>query len=275
MLDHEDTEPTAARKASPRTSRGWVLITGASSGIGAALAKHFAASDYDLVLTARRESNLRDVKDSIRSGNNIEIVKCDLAEASGARHLADAIEAKGIEIDILVNNAGIAASGSFHKLDETEICDLMSLNILALTNLTRHYIPSMIRRGSGRILNVASVAAFQPVPSMSLYAASKAFVLSLTESLSEELRGTGVSVTALCPGLTRTEMVDPLHAADIPPFLMSSADQVAKEGFDALMAKEVTRIPGFANQAAVAWAQHQPRWLIRRLGGFFSRFNSN
>ena len=149
------------------------------------------------------------------------------------------------------------------------------MNILALARLTRHYLPTMISKGSGRILNVASVAAFQPVPSMSLYAASKAFVLSLTESLSEELKGTGVSVTALCPGLTKTEMVSQLQAQDIPPFLMSSTDQVAKEGFDALMAKEVIRIPGLANQAAVTWAQHQPRWLIRGLGGILSNFNPN
>ncbi len=254
-------------------SRGTVLVTGASSGIGAALAKQFANNDYDLVMTARRELNLEQLKDSIDTGNNIEIVKCDLSQTGGVSALTRAIEDRGIEIDILVNNAGIAASENFDQLDEAEIDNLLSLNILALTRLTRHYLPIMIRNGNGRILNVASVAAFQPVPSMSLYAASKAFVLSLTESLSEELRGTGVSVTALCPGLTKTEMVSQLQAQEVPPFLMSSTEQVAKEGFDALMAKEVIRIPGMANQAAVTWAQHQPRWLIRGLGGFFSKFN--
>lgn len=256
-------------------SRGTVLVTGASSGIGAALAKQFADNDYDLVMTARRELNLEQLKESIGTGNNIEIVKCDLSQTGGVAALTRAIEDRGIEIDILVNNAGIAASENFDQLDEAEIDNLLSLNILALTRLTRHYLPIMIRNGNGRILNVASVAAFQPVPSMSLYAASKAFVLSLTESLSEELRGTGVSVTALCPGLTKTEMVSQLQAQEVPPFLMSSTEQVAKEGFDALMAKEVIRIPGMANQAAVTWAQHQPRWLIRGLGGFFSKFNPN
>jgi short-subunit dehydrogenase len=256
-------------------SRGTVLVTGASSGIGAALAKQFANNDYDLVITARREPNLQALKDSLETANHVEIVCCDLSDAGGPRELVNMIQAKGIEIDVLVNNAGIAASEKFDQLEEEEIDNLMSLNILALTRLTRHYLPIMIRKGSGRILNVASVAAFQPVPSMSLYAASKAFVLSLTESLSEELKGTGVSVTALCPGLTRTEMVSQLQAQDIPPFLMSSTDQVAKEGFDALMAKEVIRIPGLANQAAVTWAQHQPRWLIRGLGGILSKFNPN
>ena len=133
----------------------------------------------------------------------------------------------------------------------------------------------MVQRGAGKILNVASVAAFQPVPSMALYAASKAFVLSLTESLSEELRGTGVSATALCPGLTRTDLVNDLHAQDVPPFMMSSTADVAREGYNALMANEVIRIPGVANQAAVTWAKHQPRWLVRGVGGLFARLKPN
>lgn len=252
-------------------SKGTVLVTGASSGIGAALAKQFAKNDYDLVITARREKNLQKLKDSLDSDINVEIVKCDLANPSGADELIKAIETSHIDIDILINNAGIAVTGKFDELDQKGIDDLLSLNILALTRLTRHYLKTMIQRGSGRIMNVASVAAFQPVPSMNVYAASKAYVLSLTESLSEELRGTGVSVSALCPGLTRTKMVDSLGAQNSPPFLVSSAEDVAKEGYDALMAREVIRIPGLANQAAVTWAQHQPRWLIRGLGGLFSR----
>ena len=252
-------------------SRGTVLITGASSGNGAALARQFAKNDYDLVITARREKSLQELKESINSGSSIEIVKCDLTDANGPDDLIKAIEANSIDVDILINNAGIAASGKFEELDQKDIDNLLCLNILALTRLTRHYAGMMIQRGGGRIMNVASVAAFQPVPSMNVYAASKAYVLSLTESLSEELRGTGVFVSALCPGLTQTEMVDSLQAQNAPPFLVSSADDVAKEGFDALMAREVIRIPGLANQAAVTWAQYQPRWLIRGLGGLFSR----
>ncbi len=252
-------------------SKGTVLVTGASSGIGAALAKQFAKNDYDLVITARREKNLQELKDSLDSGINVEIVKCDLTNPSGADELIKAIETSRIDIDILINNAGIAVTGKFDELDQKDIDDLLFLNILALTRLTRHYLTTMVQRGSGRIMNVASVAAFQPVPSMNVYAASKAYVLSLTESLSEELRGTGVSVSALCPGLTRTKMVDSLGVQNSPPFLVSSAEDVAKEGYDALMAREVIRIPGLANQAAVTWAQHQPRWLIRGLGGLFSR----
>ena len=253
-------------------SKGRVLITGASSGIGAAIAVQFAKNNYDLVITARRGQALEAVRDSIDTGVDIDIITCDLASSDGPANLVSEIEDRGIQIDILVNNAGIAATSQFEAFAQDDIDNLLSLNISALTYLTRHFVALMLQKGTGRILNVASVAAFQPVPSMGVYAASKAFVLSLTESLSEELRGTGVSVTALCPGLTNTEMVDSLQAQDVPPFLMSSASDVAREGFEALMAKEVIRIPGVANQAAVTWAQHQPRWLVRGLGGLFSRF---
>ena len=251
--------------------RGTALITGASSGIGAALAKQFAKNNYNLVITARREKSLRDLKDAIGAGVSVKIIRCDLATSNGPAELIAAIEEAAIDIDVLVNNAGTATTGMLSELDQKDIDEMVCLNIAALTQLTRHYVQTMTQRGSGRILNVASVAAFQPVPTMNVYAASKAFVLSLTESLSEELKGTGVYVTALCPGLTQTEMIDSLQVSSTAPLLMKSADDVAEEGFDALMAKEVIRIPGLANQAAVTWAQHQPRWLIRSLGGLFSR----
>ena len=138
--------------------------------------------------------------------------------------------------------------------------------------LTHHLLPPMIERGSGRILNVASLAAFAPVPSMSLYAASKAFVLSFTESLSEELRGTGVSVTTLCPGFTKTDLMMTFDGIELPPFIMSSAEEVAREGVEATMAREVIRVPGAANQAAVLWTKYHPRWLVRGLGGLVARF---
>ncbi len=258
-------------------SRGTVLVTGASSGIGAALARQFANNDFDLIITARREPSLEELRESILSEashhTKIDVIKCDLAARDGATQLMSLIEERKLDIDVLVNNAGIAVTGPFQQLSSAEIDNLLLLNIMALTQLTHLCLPGMIERGTGRILNVASVAAFQPVPSMSVYAASKAFVLSLTESLSEELKGTGVSATALCPGLTETEMVEDLKATGIPPFLMSSSEDVAKEGFDALMAREAIRIPGIANQAAVTWAQHQPRWLVRGLGGLMSKFN--
>ena len=252
-------------------SKGVVLVTGASSGIGEALAREFAAREFDLVLTARRYDRLAQIASELDV--SVNIVACDLTSPTGVTTLIQQVEALGVDIDVLVNNAGIAESGRFEELTAASIEGLISLNINALTGLMHHYVPHMTQRGHGRILNVASVAGFQPVPSMALYAASKAFVLSLTESVSEGLRGTGVSVTALCPGLTKTEMVDALRAQDVPPFMMSSVSEVAREGVDAVMAREVIRIPGLANQAAVTWAKLQPRWLVRGLGGLYARFN--
>lgn len=251
------------------------LITGASSGIGEALARQFAAKDFDLVITARREDRLAALAEALGESVEVRIVACDLGKPEGARQLIDSVSALDVEIDVLVNNAGIAYSKFFTELDQEEIDGLIQLNMSTLSTLTHHYAGEMQQRGFGRILNVASVAGFQPVPSMSLYAASKAFVVSLSEALSEELRGTGVSVTALCPGLTKTEMADALvqQAQDLPPFVMATAAEVAREGYDAMMAREVIRIPGIANQAAVAWAQVQPRWLVRGLGGMFARMN--
>ena len=253
-------------------SKGTALITGASSGIGEALVREFASHQYDLVITARRGDRLEALAAELGTQVAVDIVISDLATDTGPAKLIAAVELLGKNIDVLVNNAGVAHSGSFHDTAMAQIDQLIGLNISALARLTQHYSQPMIQRGSGRILNVASVAAFQPVPSMAVYAASKAFVLSLTESLSVELRGTGVTVSALCPGLTRTELVNDLMAQDVPPFMMSSTEDVAREGYQALMAGDVIRIPGVANQAAVTWAKHQPRWLVRGVGGLFARF---
>ena len=257
---------------SNHSTKGTVLVTGASSGIGAALARTFASQGFALVLTARRESLLKELSEELSPLTGVTYIVSDLASEDGVGALLREIAALEISVDVLVNNAGIAYSENFDLLDDVGIQQLISLNITALSTLTLHFVKEMKHRGSGRILNVASVAAFQPVPSMSIYAASKAFVLSLTESLSEELRDTGVSVTALCPGLTNTDMVQDLSASNVPPFMMSRVEDVAREGFDALMAREVIRIPGVANQAAVTWAKHQPRWLVRGIGGLVSRF---
>jgi len=251
-------------------SRGTALITGASSGIGEALARQFAANEFDLIITARRETRLQEIATEL--GTEVKIVSCDLASPAGVDHLI--AEVGDAQIDVLVNNAGIAHNGFFQDQTTPDIENLLALNISALTQLTHHFLPGMINRGAGKILNVASMASFQPVPSLAVYAASKAFVLSLTESLSEELRDSGVSVTALCPGLTQTDLLDEIQGSDIPPILVSSATDVARQAYDALMNREVIRIPGFTNQAAIGWAKHQPRWLIRGMGGLFARFGS-
>jgi len=254
-------------------SKRTALITGASSGIGEALARHFADNGFNLIITARRKEKLQQLAADLDGKVNVQVIACDLAKAKAVEKLLSDID--GTPIDVLVNNAGIAYPGKFQQQDYGDIYNLLSVNIVALTRLCHGVLPAMIAQGSGKILNVASVASFQPVPSMSIYAASKAFVLSLTESLSEELRGTGVSATALCPGLTDTDLVDDLQAGNIPQFMMSSVKDVAREGYDAAMNSEVIRIPGLSNQAAVSWAKHQPRWLVRGLGGFLAQFNSS
>ena len=149
------------------------------------------------------------------------------------------------------------------------------LNAATLATLTRLLLPDMLARGSGRILNVASLAAFQAVPALALYAATKAFVLSFSEALAEELRGSGVTVTALCPGFTATDMVQDINHEgalfDVPRFLQSDVRAVAQQGYDACMAGETVRIPGIANQMSALWTQTQPRALVRTLSGVFGR----
>lgn len=255
-------------------SKGTALITGASSGIGAALARRFAEMQFDLVVTARREAQLTELAEALQAEVEVHVVVADLSTDDGVDELIAAVEALEVDVDVLVNNAGVAYSGPFHRLQADEVTSLLAVNIAALTRLTHHFAPRMVERGAGRILNVASMAAFQPVPSMSLYAASKAFVLSFSEGISEELRGTGVTVTALCPGFTKTDMVMTFDGFELPPFIMASAEEVAREGYDAAMAREVIRVPGLVNQAALFWTRHQPRWLVRGLGGLVSRFNT-
>lgn len=248
-----------------------VLITGASSGIGYELARVFAAHGHDLIVTARREDRLTELAGSLPRGCRVQVVPVDLAKAKGPAKLLAAVAESGANVDILVNNAGVAVTGPFQDLSSAQVRDLQQLNIRALTELTHGLLPPMLERGRGRILNVASVAGFHGVPGMALYSASKAFVLALTESLAEDLRGSGVTVTALCPGPTRTDMVEAIPNVEFAGPFMASARDVAVDGYRACMAGEVIRVPGLMNQALVGWMQYQPRWLLRLLSGAVSR----
>ena len=246
------------------------LITGASAGIGEELARIFARHGYDLVLAARREDRLLELAAEL-SGCTAHCVGVDLAKSKGPQKLIDRVSELGLQVDVLVNNAGVISTEPMLEEDGSWLTNLVNLNVRALTELTHHFGRQMSERGYGRILNVASVASFQPVPGMAVYAASKAYVLSLTESLSEELRGTGVTVTALCPGPTKTEMAAAFADMQAADWFLADAKQVAQEGFDALKAGQVIRVPGLANQALVNWTNYQPRWLVRTLGGLASR----
>lgn len=252
-------------------SRGTALITGASSGIGEAFARLFAAEGFDLVLTARRAEKLQELAADLPTTTKIVVLPGDLSTTAGITTFCESVFGQSLEIDVLVNNAGMMVEQEFANLTTEQIERTITLNITALTQLIHQFLPAMKARKSGRILNVASMAAFHPVPGMDIYAATKAYVLSFSEALAENLRDTGISVTALCPGLTDTDMVNTSVAGAMPTFMISQPDEVARSGFDALMNREVICIHGNANRLALAWAQHQPRWLVRGLGGLANK----
>ncbi|NNC98952.1 MAG: SDR family oxidoreductase, partial [Gammaproteobacteria bacterium] len=257
-----------------------VLVTGASSGIGEALAKNFAAGGYNLVLVARSENKLQTLAQQLvaQSGLQVFVEVADLSKRGAAKKLATALRKQNIDVDILVNCAGVMEHGNFADMPPATHQGLIDLNISGLTAMLAHFLPPMMARGSGRILNVASIAAFQPVPSLATYAASKAYVLSLAESLSEELAGTGVSVTALCPGITATDMVSKAQQKSgglkIPEFVVGDVEDVARQGYRACIKGEVIRVPGTINLAATISGRATPKWLLRRISGMMGRYTT-
>jgi short-subunit dehydrogenase len=250
--------------------RGTVLITGASSGIGEAFARRFAEEGFDLILTARREERLLALKTEL-DPDTITVIPGDLSTSEGIDALCESLAALDLEVDILINNAGVLFEETLEAMSQAQLDAMMSINMTAPARLIHKLLPAMKQRGSGRILNVASMAAFHPVAGMDLYAATKAFLLSLSESLAENLRGTGVSVTALCPGITRTESVNEKMMSALPDIAIMSPAAVADAGFQALMQREAISVPGDANRLALMVAQHQPRWLMRSLSGLAAR----
>ena len=259
-------------------ARETTLVTGASGGIGLELARKFAEHDFDLIVVARRASELESLAEHCRKehGVAVHVLPMDLLAREAPAELVGRLEADGLTVDILVNNAGLMDMGRFAKISVEQHERLIQLNVVVLTSLTRRLLSPMIARGHGRILNVASTSSFQPVPSMAVYAASKAFVLSFSESLSEELKGTGVSVTALCPGITKTDMYDRAHDQHemvqyLPGLFLSDVEDVASDGYEACMAGRAVVVPGVANQVVAGVAQIYPRWLVRRVGGLIGR----
>ncbi len=255
-----------------------VLITGASAGIGRALAETFAAHGHDLILVARSVDKLRTLATDLTARHGVRAIDIplDLSVRRAVPELMVAVRERGLEVEVLVNNAGVLEAGAFRHMDADALHRLVQLNMNALTQLSSACLPAMVQRGWGRVLNVASVAAFQPVPGLAAYAASKAYVLSLTEALNEELRGSGVCITALCPGLTDTDMVQQSSGInpDLPPvpsLLLASVERVAREGYQACMRGETIRVPGWANRLGTFWSQLQPRWVVRTLGGLIGR----
>lgn len=255
-----------------------VLITGASGGIGLELARVFASHGSDLILVARRQPELQALAEQVRSEHGVRatVLPADLLAPDAAATLVETLDEHRLQVDVLVNNAGLMDMGGFADLAIDQHERLLQLNVVVLTSLSRRLLPEMIERGHGRILNVASTSSFQPVPALALYAASKAFVLSLSESLSEELKGTGVTVTALCPGITKTDMYERAHGEhdmvrNIPGPLLSDVEDVAREGYEACMAGRAIVVPGLPNRLMASAVQLYPRWLVRTVGGFVGR----
>jgi uncharacterized protein len=247
------------------------LITGASSGIGADIARELARRDHGVTLVARREDRLHELAEELTSdyGVRAETVGCDVTDPDGRERLQTELSDRGLTVETLVNNAGFGSGGAFTSLDGATEAAMVRTNVEAVVALTSAFLPSMVARGRGAILNLGSLIAFQPVPFQATYGATKAFVLSFTEALHEELRGTGVTVTALCPGPVRTEFGEAggFGGADerIPSWVWLSSDQVARAGVEGLEKGRRVVVPGPLNQIGAVSGQHFPRGPLLRI----------
>ncbi len=254
------------------TSR--TLITGASSGIGRALAQRFAAAGHSLILVARRQAALEALAEELRQTHRIEVlvIAQDLAEAGAAARLMEQINATGLEVDTLVNNAGLGYNGAFAESSLEQIQSMLQVDMVALTELCHLCLAPMKKRGHGRILNVASVAALLPCPQFAVYAACKAYVLSLSESLRYELRDQHISVTTLCPGATATEFHDVAgNEGTLITRLMDSPEMVAEVAYRAMLRGRGAVISGWINKPLPFFLQWMPRSWAMGLAGRAAR----
>jgi short-subunit dehydrogenase len=243
------------------------LVTGASGGIGEDLARLFAADGYDLVLVARSANKLEALGAELAAKHGVRAIALaeDLADRAAPERIAARLEADGLAVSALVNNAGFGLYGPFAETPWERERQMIDLNVVALAHLTKLLLPGMIARREGRVLNVASTAAFQPGPLMSVYYATKAFVLSFSEATAKELAGTGVTVTCLCPGPTSTGFVDAagmqkskLFKRNVP---MSSKD-VAQIGYDGMMKGKAVVVPGLVNKLLIQSLRVTPRRIV-------------
>jgi uncharacterized protein len=247
------------------------LVTGASSGIGESFAYALARQKHDLVLAARREDRLIAVAAKAREigAKRTEIVPCDLARAGVPLELQQRLEAASIEVDVLINNAGFGTAGRFDRLPLEREIEEIELNVTALVALTRLFLPPMIARRHGTIINVASTAAFQPIPYMATYGATKAFVLNFTEAISAEAAATGVRILALCPGPVRTEFqaVAKNESALMPSFVYLDADTVVRQALAAVARRRRVRINGRMNAVGAVAVRFFPRAFVTAIAG--------
>jgi len=252
------------------TSKTYTLITGASGGIGRDLAMLAAADGKNLILAARSVDKLEQLAETIQKTNTVDVVTIhvDLSDDAGVNSLISTISKQNLQIDTLINNAGFGDFGDFAKADLSKNMEMIRLNISALTQLSYFVLQGMMKTGKGKILNVASTAAFMPGPGMAVYYASKAYVLSFSEALARELKGSGITVTALFPGPTDTSFAataglgKSLMHRILPP---ATSMHVAKAGYKAMTKGKVIEIPGFTNKLSVLTPRFTPRRMVRNM----------
>jgi uncharacterized protein len=248
------------------------LITGASSGIGLALARVFAREQYDLILVARREDKLRSLQRELSEqyGVKVTVLSHDLSEKDAPQKLFDQVQQQNLSVDVLVNNAGYGDYGEFASSDWQKLQGMILLNVLALTHLSHLFLPAMVARGRGKILNVSSTAAFQPGPMMAVYFATKAYVLSLSEAIAAETEEAGISVTVLCPGPTQSNFIELANmdrmalANKASQERLPTAAAVAEFGYAALQKNQVVAVHGFSNKLLTFSTRIMPRGLLRK-----------
>jgi short-subunit dehydrogenase len=252
------------------------LITGASGGLGREFAKLFAKNGYNLVITGRREDKLKNLAGELKPYNiSCEIIAKDLSDPKAPKELFDEMKQKNIHIDVLVNNAGFGVSGSFADADIERQLAMIQTNITSLTHLTKLAINEMKEKGKGKILNIGSTGSFAPCPSIAVYCATKAYVLSFSEAVAYELKGTGITVTTLCPGPTETgfaEVAGVVNAKSFKSGVMKAAD-AAKIGYEALMKEQPMAVAGLQNKLLTQSIRFSPRGLVTRISAYIMNPN--
>ena len=252
----------------PPSDSSTALITGASSGIGLEIARELARRGHGVTLVARREERLRELAMELGDAHGVrtEVIAADLGDQAQRDRVAGRLSELGLAVEILVNNAGFGGSGDASEADRERLLSMVRLNCEALLDLHARYSPEMAERGRGAVINVASTAAFQPMPGTATYAATKAFVLSFSEATHAELKGSGVSVTALCPGPVKTEFADVAGVGasedSLPGVFWTSAEEVARAAVDGAERGKRVVVPGFVNRTGTLAGQHSPRMVV-------------
>jgi len=253
--------------------RALALVTGASSGIGADLARELAKDGHDLILSARRVEPMQGLADELKAaGASSTVIAADLSRNGAAAALVRDIEARGLAVDVLINAAGLGANGRFDTSDPLRVTEMLQVNVVALTELTRMLLPPMLGRRRGKVMLVASTAGFQPGPQMAVYCASKAYVLSFGEAIAYELHNSGVTVTTLCPGATETEFAHVADAGGSALFKgllpVMSAGEVARIGYQGLKAGRGVVITGLVNKLMVTSSRLSPAPVSLRIANW-------